>query len=102
MPLSCTVTWYSPLEMAKRIAFYHSCQPIGSMMAGALQAAIYKQLNGHLGLAGWRWTFIINGTYRPLEWTALSLPCRNHNRLRRRHRLLHDPGLSRQSQVRIA
>ncbi|WVW80531.1 hypothetical protein I302_102516 [Kwoniella bestiolae CBS 10118] len=55
------MTWYTPLEMAKRIGFYHSCQPIGSMVAGGLQAAILKSLDGSHGLEGWRWTFIING-----------------------------------------
>lgn len=55
------MTWYTPLEMAKRIGFYHSCQGIGSMLAGALQTAFYQELNGRYGIAGWQWTFIING-----------------------------------------
>ncbi len=29
--------WYTPTELAKRMAFYHSCQYVGSMMSGALQ-----------------------------------------------------------------
>ena len=56
-----TVSWYTPWEMAKRVGFYHSAQGIGAMLAGALQAAIYKSLNGKHGLEGWRWNFIING-----------------------------------------
>lgn len=34
------------------------------MLAGGLQAAILKSLNGRSGLEGWRWTFIINGKIR--------------------------------------
>jgi hypothetical protein len=45
----------SPLELAKRIGFYHSCQAIGSMMSGALQVAITNTLHGTAGLEGWRW-----------------------------------------------
>ncbi|KAK0198136.1 retrograde regulation protein 2 [Armillaria mellea] len=70
--------WYTPTELAKRMGFYHSCQAIGSMMANALQTAVQSTLDGHYGIAGWRyflsfflsyhinpllhrWLFIING-----------------------------------------
>lgn len=52
--------WYTPTELAKRMGFYHSCQSIGSMMSGALQTAVLNTLDGHHGIAGWRWLFIIN------------------------------------------
>ncbi|KAJ6445036.1 allantoate permease [Purpureocillium lavendulum] len=52
--------WYTPIEMAKRIGFYHSCQAIGQMMSGAMQAAIVDTLGGRYGLTGWRWLFVIN------------------------------------------
>ncbi|KAI3392023.1 hypothetical protein diail_6350 [Diaporthe ilicicola] len=52
--------WYTPNELAKRMGFYHSCQAIGSMMSGALQTAMLETLDGHHGIAGWRWLFIIN------------------------------------------
>ncbi|SMR51231.1 unnamed protein product [Zymoseptoria tritici ST99CH_1E4] len=52
--------WYTPMELAKRMGFYHSCQSVGNMLSGALQAAIMKTLDGNLGLAGWRWLFVIN------------------------------------------
>ncbi|KAK4655018.1 hypothetical protein QC762_405420 [Podospora pseudocomata] len=53
--------WYTPMELAKRMGFYHSCQALGSMMSGALQVAILETLEGTWGLRGWRWLFIING-----------------------------------------
>lgn len=52
--------WYTPTELAKRMGFYHSCQAIGNMLSGALQAAIMGTMDGHAGLAGWRWLFVIN------------------------------------------
>lgn len=55
-----SVYWYTPTELAKRMGFYHSCQAVGQMMSGAMQAAISETLNGHRGLAGWRWLFVIN------------------------------------------
>ncbi|KAJ6781571.1 hypothetical protein PWT90_01566 [Aphanocladium album] len=54
------MAWYTPTEMAKRIGFYHSCQSVGSMLSGALQAAIINSLNGSSGLTGWRWLFVVN------------------------------------------
>ncbi|WVR03557.1 hypothetical protein IAU60_000549 [Kwoniella sp. DSM 27419] len=55
------MSWYTPREMALRIGFYHSCQSIGNMLAGALQAAIYKSMDGIHGISGWRWMLIIDG-----------------------------------------
>ncbi|KAI7078711.1 major facilitator superfamily transporter, partial [Hortaea werneckii] len=52
--------WYTPSELAKRMGFYHSCQAVGSMMSGALQAAITDTMSGYGGLTGWRWLFVIN------------------------------------------
>lgn len=42
------------------MGFYHSCQAVGSMVSGALQAAIMGSMDGRHGLAGWRWLFLIN------------------------------------------
>lgn len=53
--------WYTPTELAKRMGFYHSCQALGYMVSGAMQAAIMRTLDGSSGLAGWRWLFVING-----------------------------------------
>ncbi|THX30561.1 major facilitator superfamily transporter [Aureobasidium pullulans] len=51
--------WYTPMELAKRMGFYQSCQTLGYMMSGALQAAIIATLKGK-GLSGWRWLFVVN------------------------------------------
>ncbi|KUI60970.1 putative transporter SEO1 [Cytospora mali] len=52
--------WYTPSELAKRMALYQSCQSMGSMLSGALQTAMLDTLDGHHGIAGWRWLFIVN------------------------------------------
>ncbi|KAK5952411.1 hypothetical protein OHC33_006454 [Knufia fluminis] len=62
--------WYTPPELAKRMGFYHSCQALGYMMSGAMQAAIMRTLHGSNGLAGWRWLFVINGVIT-VVWGAM-------------------------------
>jgi MFS family permease len=52
--------WYTPRELAKRIGFYHSCQSIGSMVSGGLTAAVASSMHNYMGLASWRWLFIVN------------------------------------------
>ncbi|WWD18270.1 hypothetical protein CI109_102720 [Kwoniella shandongensis] len=59
--VSVLAAWYTPAELAKRVAFLQASSAAGSMFSGYLQAAIYKGLNGTHGLAGWRWLFIIDG-----------------------------------------
>ncbi|CAF3449337.1 unnamed protein product [Fusarium graminearum] len=54
-------SWYNKSELAKRMAIWHITGFFGAATSGFLQAAIHKTLDGHLGLAGWRWLFIICG-----------------------------------------
>ncbi|KAK6084483.1 major facilitator superfamily transporter [Seiridium cupressi] len=54
-------SWYTKTELAKRIAIFHMTAPIGTAFSGYLQAAVYQNLNGVHGLAGWRWLYIICG-----------------------------------------
>lgn len=48
-------------ELSKRIAIFYSACYAASMFSGYLQAGIYSGMDGHLGLAGWRWLFIFCG-----------------------------------------
>ncbi|KJZ72111.1 hypothetical protein HIM_08484 [Hirsutella minnesotensis 3608] len=64
------MSWYTPLEMAKRIGFYHSCQAIGQIISGAMQAAIVKTMGGRNGLAGWRWLFVVNAIITVVQGAA--------------------------------
>ncbi|KAK2753412.1 hypothetical protein FQN55_003541 [Onygenales sp. PD_40] len=54
-------SWYRGDELFKRTGVWYVSSNAGSMFGGYLQAAAYTNLNGVLGLAGWRWLFIIDG-----------------------------------------
>ncbi|KAL3229530.1 Vitamin H transporter [Nakaseomyces bracarensis] len=59
--------WYAPDEICSRVLLFTYGQLLGTITSGLLQAAIFKNLNGVCGLAGWRWMFLIDGI-------AISLP----------------------------
>lgn len=52
--------WYSPSEIALRMAIFNMGQQAGGMLSGAIQGALIA-LDGHLGYSGWQWAFIVNG-----------------------------------------
>lgn len=54
-------SWYTKIELAKRVAIFHMTAPLGTAFGGYLQAAIYHNLNNAHGLAGWRWLYIVCG-----------------------------------------
>ncbi|KAF3802557.1 Pantothenate transporter FEN2 [Colletotrichum gloeosporioides] len=54
-------SWYTKTELAKRVAVWHVTGFFGQATSGFLQAGIHKGLDGHLGMAGWRWMYIICG-----------------------------------------
>ncbi|KAJ7647854.1 MFS general substrate transporter [Roridomyces roridus] len=67
-------SWYSKAELAKRIAIWHLTGFVGQACSGFMQAAIYNNLDGKSGLAGWRWLYVICGIMSlPVAFTALFL-----------------------------
>ena len=52
-------SWYSPPELAKRVAVWFLAARSGSAFSGFLTAAINSGMDGYAGLAGWRWLYII-------------------------------------------
>lgn len=54
--------WYSKSELNLRMAIFYS----GSLLSGAfgslIAAGILKGLDGHRGLASWKWLYIIEGS----------------------------------------
>ncbi|KAI1339463.1 pantothenate transporter liz1 [Xylariaceae sp. FL0016] len=54
-------SWYNRSELAKRVAIWHITGFFGSATSGFLAAGIMNTLDGRMGLAGWRWLYIICG-----------------------------------------
>ncbi|KAJ4268973.1 hypothetical protein NW762_003044 [Fusarium torreyae] len=59
--VSLIFNWYTPKELAFRIACFNVSDVAGAMFLGALQAALYRNMDGVHGIAGWQWLFIISG-----------------------------------------
>lgn len=59
--------WYAPDEISSRVCLFFCGNLLGSVTSGLLQGRIYSSLDGHNGLAGWRWMFLIDAI-------AISLP----------------------------
>lgn len=52
-------SWYTRAELTRRIAWLYAGNALANMFGGLLGAAILGNLEGDLGIAGWRWLFII-------------------------------------------
>ncbi|KAH8198393.1 hypothetical protein TruAng_007428 [Truncatella angustata] len=73
--------WYGPKELTKRVAILLQIESIASMFSSYLQAGLYTSMNGHAGIAGWRWLFIMDGVISvPIAvWGFFGLPDLPHN-----------------------
>jgi len=58
-------SWYKPHEIGKRTGLFAASGMAGTMFAGIMMTAIYKTVDGHLGLAGWRW---VSTSVSPIVW----------------------------------
>ncbi|KAI2627635.1 major facilitator superfamily domain-containing protein [Hypoxylon sp. NC1633] len=59
--VSLIFNWYTPKELAKRLAIFGVSGVAGNMFLGILQVALYQNLSGVNGLEGWQWLFIVSG-----------------------------------------
>ncbi|KAL1297370.1 hypothetical protein AAFC00_004910 [Neodothiora populina] len=55
-------SWYTRAELTRRIAWFYSGSSLANMFGGLLAAGILGNLDGAMGIAGWRWLFIIEGS----------------------------------------
>ncbi|KAI1085565.1 MFS general substrate transporter [Whalleya microplaca] len=53
-------TWYRNHEINKRSGIFTASGIAATMFSGYIQAGVYETMDGHLGIRGWRWLFIID------------------------------------------
>jgi ACS family tartrate transporter-like MFS transporter len=53
--------WFPSGEQARAVSRFYVAFPIGAAVMGAVAGAILR-LDGRLGLAGWQWLFLVEGT----------------------------------------
>ncbi|KAH7014153.1 major facilitator superfamily transporter [Microdochium trichocladiopsis] len=54
-------SWFKDEELFKRAGVWFTCNALGGVISGYLQAATYSNLQGVLGHTGWQWLFLIQG-----------------------------------------
>ncbi|UPL00443.1 hypothetical protein LCI18_011377 [Fusarium solani-melongenae] len=56
--MSC---WYTRREFALRVALLYSGLVLAQAFSGLIAAGVFAGLDGPMGLAGWKWLFILEG-----------------------------------------
>ncbi|PVH98164.1 MFS general substrate transporter [Periconia macrospinosa] len=59
--MSCLTAWYTRKELAFRTALLYCGSLLSGAFSGLIAAGITADLDGKLGIAAWRWLFIIEG-----------------------------------------
>ena len=72
----CLGSWYRPDELVRRAGIFYMSSGVGTVSTGVLAARIYRNLDGALGHAGWRWMFMIGAlcTFPIAAWGAIFFP----------------------------
>ncbi|KAF2832391.1 MFS general substrate transporter [Ophiobolus disseminans] len=80
-PFFCSVhyvlgSWYRSDELVRRAGIFYVSSGVGTMTTGLLAARIYQSLDGVMGLAGWRWMYIVASimTFPVAIWGYFSFP----------------------------
>lgn len=68
-------SWYTRKELALRTSILYCGSLISGAFSGLLGAAIMENMNGLRGISGWKWLFIIEGSFTvlvvPFAWWIL-------------------------------
>ncbi|ETN43921.1 uncharacterized protein HMPREF1541_11052 [Cyphellophora europaea CBS 101466] len=54
-------SWYTRTELTRRIAWFYGGVALANMFGGLIAAGVLSRMEGAMGVAAWRWLFIING-----------------------------------------
>ena len=54
-------SWYTRAELTRRMSYFYSGNALANMFGGLIGASVLGNLEGSLGISGWRWLFIIEG-----------------------------------------
>ena len=57
--MSCLTAWYTRKELAFRTALLYCGSLVSGAFSGLIAAGITADLDGKLGIAAWRWLFIV-------------------------------------------
>ena len=53
--ITCVLcSWYTPAELATRLAIFGTSYPLSNIVVSSMQAALHKGMDGKGGLAGWK------------------------------------------------
>jgi len=52
--------WFPARERARIVALFMAAVPLATMVGGPISGALLE-INGHLGVKGWQWLFIVEG-----------------------------------------
>lgn len=85
---------YTRKEIASRMAIFYSGNIMASALSGIIAAGIFK-MDGTLGIAGWRWMFIIQGAASllvaiPAFWMLPDSPLKTRWLTPEQRQLAHD------------
>ncbi|EME87423.1 uncharacterized protein MYCFIDRAFT_26809 [Pseudocercospora fijiensis CIRAD86] len=65
-------SWYKKAEQSKRFGVYISAAVLSGAFGGILAGAITGNLEGHYGIRGWRWLFIVEGA-ATIGWAFIAV-----------------------------
>jgi MFS family permease len=62
-PGACYIfsNWYLPGEIGKRTSAFQTSAQLGGAFGGLIAGGVMSNLEGAMGIRGWRWLFIIEG-----------------------------------------